>query len=230
MSGIVTGAAIVGLKFNDGVLIAADTKLSYGRMNRVKDFCRLEKLSDNAIFCSSGDAADHQYLSETLKYQVAQELVSKNNDFSKCLINAEMLHNYLSRLQYYKRTKIEPIFSSCILAGLDAHGKPLIGYSDVYGTSYKDDFIVTGLGKYFAIGPLRQDYKPDMTKAEATELAIRCMRLLYLRDCSASDKIQVAYVTKDGVEIQDPVVITGKWDFEQFIAPTNRLPIAACQF
>ncbi|EKX72757.1 proteasome subunit, putative [Theileria equi strain WA] len=229
MSGYVTGSAIVGIKYRDGVLLAADTKLSYGRMSRVTNYERLEQVSPTSVFCSSGDAADHQYISKFLKKAVHNELLANNNDLSKVSMDAKMLHNYMARVFYARRSKLDPIVSAAVIAGI-SDGEPFLGYSDYYGTKYTDDFITTGFGKYFAIGPLREEHRADMSKEEATDLAIRCMRLLYLRDCTASNKIQIAHVTKDGVVIQEPFFFDSKWHFEKFVKPTSALPIAGTQF
>lgn len=229
MSGIVTGAAVVGMKFDGGVLLAADTKYSYGRLNRVRDAQRIQKLADDAIFCTSGDAADQQYLTRILRDTVTREMLENNNDRSSCRIDAEMLHNFLARVFYERRTKMNPLFNSAIVAG-HSQGTPFLGYADMYGTQYKDDFIVTGMGKYFAIGPLREKHRNDMTKEEARDLAIGCLKLLFLRDCSAGDRIQIVYVTDKGTEFEEPFQLEAEWRFEKFIAPTSQRPIEGCQF
>ncbi|KAK1442380.1 proteasome subunit beta 4 like protein [Babesia gibsoni] len=229
MSNVLTGAAVVGIKFQGGVLIAADTKYSYGRLHRVKDAQRIQKLSEDTIFCTSGDAADQQYLTRLLKATVNREMLENNNDHSSCSMNAEMLHNYLSRVFYARRSKMNPLYNSAVVAG-HSQGKPFLGYSDMYGTQYIDDFIVTGMGKYFAIGPLREKHRLDMTKLEARDLAIGCLKLLFLRDCSAGDKIQICYVTEDGTEFEEPFKLDAEWGFEKFVEPTSQRPIAGCQF
>ncbi|UKJ88864.1 proteasome subunit [Theileria orientalis] len=229
MSGYVTGATVVALKFDEGVLMIADTKLSLGRMARYMNVKRMQEVSKNTLLCSSGDAADHQYLSDLLKRVVQAELLAHRNDESKTLLNAEMLLNYTSRVLYARRTKLDPVLVSAVVGGF-SRGEPFLGYTDYYGTKYTDDFVVTGLGKYFAIGPLRDEHRPTMSLAEAKDLAVRCMRLLYLRDCAASVRVQVGYVTKNGVFIDEPFLLDSKWDYAKFAAPTSALPIAGNQF
>lgn len=98
------------------------------------------------------------------------------------------------------------------------------------------------MGKYFAIGPLREKHRNDMTKEEARDLAIGCLKLLFLRDCSAGDRIQIVYVTDKGTEFEEPFQLEAEWyvyitvrantlrRFEKFIAPTSQRPIEGCQF
>ncbi|GIX64848.1 proteasome subunit beta type-4 [Babesia caballi] len=210
MSGYVTGAAVVGMKFDGGVLLAADTKYSYGRQHRVRDAQRIQQLSADSIFCASGDAADQQFLTELLQAVVRREMLDNNNDAGSCRLDAESLHNYLSRVFYARRSKMNPLYNSAVVAG-HSRGVPFLGYSDLYGTKYEDDFIVTGMGKYFAIGPLREKHSVKMSRAEARNLALGCMKLLFLRDCSAGGRIQIAYVTDRGVEFEEPLTLDTEW-------------------
>uniref|UniRef100_A0A3B0NCI2 Proteasome subunit beta n=1 Tax=Theileria annulata TaxID=5874 RepID=A0A3B0NCI2_THEAN len=229
MAGYVTGASIIAMKYNDGVLMMTDTKWSLGRMARYMNVKRLEEVSSNTLFATSGDAADHQYLTRILKHAVHTDLLEHNNDPSEALLNAEMLLNYTSRFLYHRRTKLDPVLVSAVVGGF-SNGKSFLGYTDYYGTKYTDNFVVTGLGKYFAIGPLREEHRNDFTLSEAKELALKCMRVLYLRDCQASLRVQVGYVNKDGVFIEEPFLLDTKWDFKKFAAPTSALPIAGNQF
>ena len=52
------GTSVMAIRYKDGVMLAADTAISYGNMRRVKDARRIEKLNDECIFASSGEMAD----------------------------------------------------------------------------------------------------------------------------------------------------------------------------
>ena len=56
------GTSVMGIKYAGGVMIAADTAISYGGMRKVKDARRIEKLNDECIYASSGEMADFQEL------------------------------------------------------------------------------------------------------------------------------------------------------------------------
>ena len=53
---------MLAIKYKDGVMIAADTAVSYGSMRKEKDARRIKKLSDELIYASSGEMADFQNL------------------------------------------------------------------------------------------------------------------------------------------------------------------------
>ena len=48
----------MALKYKDGVMVAADTSITYGSMLKIKDARRIEKLTDECIFAASGEMAD----------------------------------------------------------------------------------------------------------------------------------------------------------------------------
>ena len=52
------GTSVMAIRYKDGVMVAADTAISYGNMRRVKDARRIEKLNDECVFASSGEMAD----------------------------------------------------------------------------------------------------------------------------------------------------------------------------
>jgi 20S proteasome subunit beta 7 len=52
------GSSVLAVKYRDGVMIAADTAISYGSMRKEKDARRIKKLSNECIYASSGEMAD----------------------------------------------------------------------------------------------------------------------------------------------------------------------------
>ena len=52
------GSSVLAVRYKDGVMIAADTAISYGGMRKEKDARRIKKLNDECIYASSGEMAD----------------------------------------------------------------------------------------------------------------------------------------------------------------------------
>merc|ERR1711976_359864 len=73
----VTGSMIVGLKYNNGVLLAADTMGSYGGLRMFKDMNRVIKINDKVLLAASGDIADFIELERMLKEQVREDEVAE---------------------------------------------------------------------------------------------------------------------------------------------------------
>ena len=61
------GTSVMGLKYKDGVILAADTAISYGGMKKEKDARRIVQLSDECAYACSGEMADAQNLQKTLR-------------------------------------------------------------------------------------------------------------------------------------------------------------------
>jgi 20S proteasome subunit beta 7 len=81
-----------------------------------------------------------------------------------------------------------------VVAGLDHTDKPFLGWVDKIGTTFEEDLVATGFGSYLAIPLLREKYRPDLQEGEARALLEDCMRILFYRDCRASNRIQIAKV------------------------------------
>ena len=63
---IVTGASVLGVKYNGGVMLAADTLLSYGSMAKTMDASRLIEI-DQTLIGASGEYSDFQAIQEMLE-------------------------------------------------------------------------------------------------------------------------------------------------------------------
>ena len=63
---VTTGTSVLGMKFNGGVVIAADTLGSYGSLARFKNLSRIMKINDSTVLGAGGDYADFQHLTSVL--------------------------------------------------------------------------------------------------------------------------------------------------------------------
>lgn len=52
------GSSVIGIKYKDGVLIAADCAISYGSMKYVKSVSRISKINSETAFSCSGEMSD----------------------------------------------------------------------------------------------------------------------------------------------------------------------------
>jgi len=89
---------------------------------------------------------------------------------------------------YQRRNRGDPYWNSLVVAG-HRDNKSFLGYVDLVGTCYEDDFVTTGYGSHIALPLIRKAYRPDLTLEEATKLITDCMRVLFYRDARASNKV-----------------------------------------
>jgi len=97
-----------------------------------------------------------------------------------------------------------------------------LGTVDMYGSTYEDNILATGYGKYIAVPLLRKSWRPSLTEDEAKQLLEDCMRILFYRDCRTINKFHLARITKDGPSISKPYSLSTQWEFSRFIDPHSQ--------
>ncbi|WAR29721.1 PSB4-like protein [Mya arenaria] len=116
------------------------------------------------------------------------------------------LFSWLTRVMYNRRSNINPLWNTYVVAGWD-NGQGFLGYVDKIGVAYQAPTIATGYGAYIAQPLLREavEKNPNMTSAQAAEIVDNCLRY------------EVAIVTKDGVEIRTPCASKPNWEIAHLI-------------
>lgn len=219
---IVTGTSVLGLKYAGGVMLAADTLASYGTMAKYKNARRLTKI-DSVLLGAGGEYSDFQAIQDLLKAN-AQEEECQSGLYEKHSSNAKETWNYLRAVMYNRRNKMNPLWNDLVVAGLDEANQPFLGWVDKIGTTFEENLVATGFGSYLAIPLLREKYSPDMQEGEARALLEDCMRILFYRDCRASNRIQIAKVDGQGeILISEPYELDTHWDSAAFVSPVADL-------
>eukprot|EP00923_Selenidium_pygospionis_P036063 GHVN01063278.1.p1 GENE.GHVN01063278.1~~GHVN01063278.1.p1 ORF type:complete len:253 (+),score=33.12 GHVN01063278.1:36-794(+) len=214
----VTGSSVIGVKYQDGVMLACDTLGSYGSSARYHNIQRIEKVGTTSLLAASGEISDFQWLSV-----LANELhLEDANAEDGHIMSSRELASFLGRVMYNRRSKFNPLWNSLLVAGYE-DGKSHLSYVDLLGTTYEEDCIATGFGAYFAMPILREKAKPTMTEQEARQLLEECMLILFYRDCQAHNKIQFATATAQGLKIESATSLKTSWAYEGFKKPTSQM-------
>jgi 20S proteasome subunit beta 7 len=66
----VTGTSVIGIAFDKGVIIAADSLGSYGSMAKLRNVQRIHKVNDSTVIGGHGDFADFQFLLDIIEAKV----------------------------------------------------------------------------------------------------------------------------------------------------------------
>jgi len=209
---IVTGASILGIVYDGGVMMAADTQLSYGSMAKTMGISRLVEI-DGTLVGASGEYSDFQAIQDTLKAKCLEfktGLLHQDDDGSDAM-TARSMWNYLRVVMYNRRNKMSPLWNDVVLSGKDGKGKYFLGTVDKLGSTIEETMIATGFGAYLAMPLMRERWVPDMDEGEARALLEDCMKILHYRDCRASNRIILAKVSEEGVLISDPYELETDW-------------------
>lgn len=210
LSPMVTGTSVLGVKFNGGVIIAADTLGSYGSLARYRTVSRLLRVNDSTVMGSGGDYADFQFIKSVIEQRVIDE---------ECLEDGfkytpKALFSWLTRVYYNRRSRMNPLWNTTIVGGLQQDGTPFLGYVDKIGTAYQAPTVASGYGAYIAQPLLREgiESNPNMTEDEAKLLIDRCLKVLFYRDARSWNRYELAVVARGKVAyIEGPLSSTTEW-------------------
>jgi 20S proteasome subunit beta 7 len=164
-------------------------------------------IGDKTLIGASGEISDFQSIMEMLD-NMHQQDVNQDDGFTR---TPAEIHSYLRAILYNRRNKGDPLWNQILVAGLK-NDAPFLGYVDLIGTCYEENFVATGFGAYLAIPLIREKWDAQMSEGEARDLLEDCLRVLFYRDCRASNRIILAKVTKDGPIVSEPYELTTDWE------------------
>jgi 20S proteasome subunit beta 7 len=208
---VVTTTSVVALKYKDGIMMAADNLASYGSLARFRSVERLAPVGTHTIIGAGGDYSDFLYLKQRLESVMIKEHYADDGH----ILATPNIYEYLFRLMYGRRSKIDPLWLDLVVGGV-TKGEKFLGYINLKGLTFQSSSIATGYGAYIAQPILRKavEGKEDtLTEEEAIKIINTCMRVLFYRDARALNKLQRAKVTEAGVEITEPYSLDTEWSF-----------------
>ncbi|GMG58505.1 unnamed protein product [Ambrosiozyma monospora] len=224
---MMTGTSVLAIKYQDGIVIAADNMGSYGSLMKLDNVERLLKVGQSTIVGISGDLSDLQAIQRILNDLEIDEAYDAGDDEDTIAagLKANHVHEYLTRILYNRRSKMDPLWNACVVAGFDDEGKSFLKYVDLLGVAFASPTLATGFGAHLAIPLLRQrvDSEADvknLTKADAIQLIKDCMKVLFYRDARSLDKYSMAVLSESDhkVEFHKNVKVEDmKWGFAKGI-------------
>jgi len=213
---IVVGGSVVAVKFNGGVVIAADNLAAYGGLLRFPNVTRLRPFGSQAVLGIGGDVSDMQHIDRMLQsLETTEKYSSEGHEMS-----AKNLHTYLGKVMYKRRTDMNPLWNAILVAGLDNDGEPFLSSVDLLGTTFSAPALATGYGAHLATPLLRKIVEDEadvknVTRERAVEAVRHGMNVLFLRSARSMDRYSMAVVTKEkGVELSEDEELTkDNWSF-----------------
>lgn len=215
MQPTVTGTSVLGIKFDGGVIIAADTLGSYGSMARFRQVSRITKVNDTTVFSAAGDYADYQYLKSELEQMVIDEEIL-NDGFS---LPPKAFHSWMTRVLYNRRSKFNPLWNTVTIAGFHDN-ESYLGTVDKIGIAFEADSVASGFGAYLAQPLMRkaiEECNGVFTLNDAKQTIDNCLKVLYYRDARSYNRYEIAIITKDGVSIEKPQSSDANWSIAKLV-------------
>jgi proteasome beta subunit len=189
--GWMPGATTVGVVFKDGVILAAEKRVTYGYFIMSKGGKKVFKVTDNIGVACAGLMGDMQILAKEMEAQANLYSMDVGRKIS-VRSAAKLMANVLFNRRY------APLITQTIVGGLDEEG-PSIYVLDVLGSLLPDKYAVVGSGTEIAIGVIEEGYKETLTAEQAKDLVTRAIKSAISRDSMSGDGIDFLIITKEGV-------------------------------
>lgn len=183
---------MVGLVCSDGVVLAAEKRVSWGRMVMSRSGKKVFRVTPNMGLAFAGLVSDMQALTrEATAYANLFRL--ENNRPIAVKAMAKLISNML-----FQR-RLMPLLMETLVGGVDGEG-PALYSMDPVGSLIPDKFITAGSGAPIAMGLLEAQYSEEMDLEAGGELALNAIRSAVARDVASGDGVDMLLIRADGIE------------------------------
>jgi len=183
------GATVVGISYNDGVLLAAEKRVSFGNFVVNKHIKKTFPVTDHVGAACAGMVADMQVLVRQVEALAKIRKLETRRDVPPNSI-AKLMSVIMFERRYF------PLLTQVIVGGISE--KPEIYTLDPLGSVLPDDYAAVGTGAEGALGIMDAEFKPNMSEERVRELATRAIRSAIQRDTASGDGIDLLYITRTG--------------------------------
>ncbi|KAF5815488.1 Proteasome subunit beta type-6 [Helianthus annuus] len=185
------GTTIIGVTYNGGVILGADSRTSTGLYvaNRASD--KITQLTDNVYICRSGSAADSQIVSDYVRYFLHQHTIQLGQPAT-----VKVAANLVRLLAYNNKNMLQ---TGIIVGGWDKYEGGKIYGIPLGGTILEQPFAIGGSGSSYLYGFFDQAWKEGMTKEEAEQLVVKAVSLAIARDGASGGVVRTVTINSEGV-------------------------------
>jgi len=185
------GATAVGITFDGGVVFASEKRIAFGNFLVSKSTKKTFPITPKVGATCAGLVADMQILTLQISALAKIRKMEIKRDVPPNTV-AKMMSNMMYERRFF------PLLTQVIVGGVV--DKPIMYTLDPLGSVLPDEYAAVGTGAEMALGVLDPQFKKNMTKDEAIDLAKRAVRSAALRDSASGDGLDVLVITKDGTE------------------------------
>jgi len=184
------GATAVGITYNDGVLLAAEKRVSYGNFVVNKNTKKTFNVTDHVGAACAGMVADMQVLVRQVSaLSKIRKLETRRN------VEPNSVAKLMSVIMFERR--YFPLLTQVVVGGVTT-GKPEIYTLDPLGSVLPDRYAAVGTGAEMALGVMDAEFAENMDEEKATNLALKSIRSSIQRDSASGDGIDILIINKNG--------------------------------
>lgn len=184
------GATAVGITYNDGVLLAAEKRVSYGNFVVNKNTKKTFNVTDHVGAACAGMVADMQVLVRQVSaLSKIRKLETRRN------VEPNSVAKLMSVIMFERR--YFPLLTQVVVGGVTT-GKPEIYTLDPLGSVLPDRYAAVGTGAEMALGVMDAEFDENLDEEKASNLALKSIRSSIQRDSASGDGIDILIINKNG--------------------------------
>jgi proteasome beta subunit len=185
------GATAIGITCTDGIVLAAEKRVSYGNFVVNKTTKKVFPITPSVAAACAGMIADMQVL---VRQVAALSKIRRLETRREVATNsvAKLMSVIMFERRYF------PLLTQVVVGGINPN--PSIYTLDPLGSLLPDDYAAVGTGAEMALGVLDAEYKKEMTRTAAKNLAVKSITSSIQRDSASGDGIDLLVISKKGIE------------------------------
>jgi len=188
------GTTGLALRFKDGVILAADRRVSAGYYIASSQGKKIHKLTGKIGIGISGLVSDAMSLVELIQAEL--KIFRFENEYEPTVKVASYL---LATVMHSGYRRYQPFYAQLLVAGTDQTG-PHIYSLDPSGAVHEEPYATIGSGTMLAMGAMESDYSENMTRDKAEKLVVKAMKAAIGRDLATGDGIDMYIITSEGIK------------------------------
>lgn len=185
------GATAVGITYQEGIVLAAEKRISYGNFVVNKNTKKIFTITDQVASACAGMVADMQVLTRQVGALAKIRKLETRRDMATNSV-AKLMSVIMFERRYF------PLLTQVIVGGVQT--TPEIYTLDPLGSLLPDNYAAVGTGAEMALGIMDAEYKKNMSEDTSKKLAIKAVKSSIQRDSASGDGIDVLTITKKGIE------------------------------
>jgi len=182
-----TGTTIVGLIFQDGVILGADTRATEGPIVCDKNCEKIHYMAPNIYCCGAGTAADTEAVTDMVSSQLQLHRYHTGRE-SRVVTALTLLKKHLFNYQGH-------VSAALVLGGVDVTG-PHLHTIYPHGSTDTLPFATMGSGSLAAMAMFESKYKEGLTRDEGIKLVVEAICSGIFNDLGSGSNVDVCVITK----------------------------------
>jgi len=196
-----TGTTIVGMVYNDGVVLGADTRATEGSIVCDKNCEKIHKISDLIWCCGAGTSADTENVTGLISSQLELHRLATNSQ-PRVVTALTRLKQHLFKYQGH-------VSAALVLGGVDSTGAYIYTVYP-HGSTDKLPYATMGSGSLAAMAVFEAKYKDNLDEKQAIALVDEAIQAGIFNDLGSGGNVDICVISKS----------KGKQMYRNFQKPT----------